>query len=188
MRKLNLAVDIDGVLSNSYYYLPYFNKLHNTNIVESQCTQYYLRDIFGVTEEEWKLKYNQNIKGFFDSVDIRENAVECLSRIKLIHNCSFITAREDTEYVRKRTEDYLKDNKLHDIPLHMLSSHYKVDKAKELGVDIFVEDSESNALELADSGIKVLLMDAFYNKNTKHKNIIRVDNWLEIEEILLRLK
>ena len=187
MRKLSIGLDIDGCITRSYYYLPFFNKLYNKNIKESQCTQYFLRGIFGIDESEWKLKYNQNIKGFFDSVDIRENAVETLSRIKLIHNCNFITARENTKYVRQRTEDYLKDNKLHDIPLHMLSSHYKVDKAKELSIDVFVEDSESNALELADSGIKVLLMDANYNKNVRHENIIRVNNWLEIEEILKRI-
>ena len=54
-------------------------------------------------------------------------------------------------------------------------------KAKELNCDVFIEDNPQNSLEIAESGIKVLLMDTNYNKTLSHKNIIRVQNWNDIK-------
>jgi uncharacterized HAD superfamily protein len=64
--------------------------------------------------------------------------------------------------------------------LYMLSSHYKVEQAKELKIDVFVEDSGSNALELAENGIKVFLLNTNYNQNVQHENITRVNDWYDI--------
>ena len=74
------------------------------------------------------------------------------------------------------------------IEVYSLGTHYKIEKAKELNCDIFIEDSPYNALELADAGMKVLLIDTYYNKDTKHKDIIRVNNWFEIERFIEQYK
>lgn len=185
MKSLNIGVDIDGCVTNPYYYLSHFNKIFNKQITIEQCTEYDLRKIYNITHEEWESKFQDNIEGFLDSVDIRDDVVEVLSRIKLNHDCHFITARSNTEYMRKRTEDYLDENNLNGIPLHMLSSHYKVNKAKELGIHTFIEDCGNNALELAREGIRVFLMDTNYNQCVEHENIIRVKDWREIEQLLM---
>ena len=188
LNNMVIGIDIDGVISTPYYYLNHFNKLYNKSFTENQCTDYNLRNIYNVTEEEWETKFHENIIGYFESCDIREDASETINKIKLSYDCHFITARSDTQYVRTITENYLKQNNLDSIPLHMLSSHYKVDRAKELKIDLFIEDNGNNALQLANEGIMVLLMDTYYNKEYSHKNIVRVNNWNEIEEILLNNK
>ena len=66
--------------------------------------------------------------------------------------------------------------------LHMLGSHYKVEKAKELDCDIFVEDRYENAVELALSGFQVLLMDCSYNRKPLIPGITRVTSWLDVHE------
>lgn len=74
--------------------------------------------------------------------------------------------------------------KLSHIDVYLIGSNYKIDKAKELKCDIFIEDNPINATELAKSGIKVLLIDTNYNKETQHENIMRIYNWIDIKRII----
>ncbi|WP_301553858.1 hypothetical protein [Clostridioides difficile] len=39
-------------------------------------------------------------------------------------------------------------------------------------------------MQLADDGVKVILLDTNYNKDVKHQNIVRVSNWIDIEKII----
>lgn len=57
----------------------------------------------------------------------------------------------------------------------MLDSDYKIDKAKELKCDIFIEDNSLNTLQLAKVGVRVFLLETNYNKDTKHDNITKVN-------------
>ena len=51
-----------------------------------------------------------------------------------------------------------------------------------------IEDKPDVALYLAERGIKVLMVDAPYNLDTKHENIIHVKDWKVIKEQLKELK
>ena len=51
-----------------------------------------------------------------------------------------------------------------------------------------IEDSQYVAELLADAGMKVLLIDTYYNRDAKHKGIIRVNNWFEIERFIEQYK
>ena len=44
----------------------------------------------------------------------------------------------------------------------------------------YLEDNPSNAMQLANEGMKVLLIDTNYNKEIEHENIVRVNNWIDI--------
>ena len=186
--RYNIGIDIDGCLTTSYCWLNHFNRMFNRNFTEEECTDYNLRNIYGINEDVWEKSFCDNIEGYFESCDIREDASEVINKINLEHNCSFITARRDNKLVRGITESYLKENKLDNIPLHMLNSHYKVDRAKELNIDLFIEDNPSNALQLANEGITVLLMDSYYNKEARHENIFRVSGWSEIGILINNIK
>lgn len=59
---------------------------------------------------------------------------------------------------------------------------------KKLCVDVMIEDKPDIALHLANNGIKVIMVNAPYNLDVKHENIIHVDNWKEIKEILKQMK
>jgi len=85
------------------------------------------------------------------------------------------------------THSYLKKNEIPYDDLFVLGSHYKVDKAKELKSDIFIEDNYHNALQLSEAGFKVLLLDTNYNRKPINENITRVYNWKEIYSIIDKL-
>lgn len=68
------------------------------------------------------------------------------------------------------------------------SAEDKLLACEKLCVDVMIEDTPSIALLLAHNGIKVIMINAPYNLNTVHENIIHVDDWIEVKEILKKLK
>ena len=97
-----------------------------------------------------------------------------------------VTARRESgKYI---TDSRLKVNGIHGVPVYSLGTADKTDMAKELKCDLFVEDHPDESVNLAKNGITVLLMDAPYNRLSRHKNIIRVYDWHDImkriEEVL----
>ncbi|MCK9467248.1 MAG: hypothetical protein M0P94_02875 [Candidatus Absconditabacterales bacterium] len=60
----------------------------------------------------------------------------------------------------------------------------KSEICKKLGANIIIEDNLENAIECANEGIKVYLIDKPWNQNydkKKHKGITKVSSWSEIE-------
>ena len=49
----------------------------------------------------------------------------------------------------------------------------------------FVEDKPKNALAGLNFGLKPILIDHLYNRDFKHPDVIRVNNWKQIHEILV---
>jgi len=85
------------------------------------------------------------------------------------------------------THGYLKKNEISYDGLYVLGSPDKVETAKQLNCDIFIEDSYDNALQLSNAGYKVLLIDTNYNRLPLNDNITRVYNWKEIYKIINKL-
>ena len=68
------------------------------------------------------------------------------------------------------------------------SPEEKLFACKKLDVDAMIEDKPDVALMLEENNIKVLMIDAPYNKDVNHENIIHVKDWLEVKERLIELK
>ena len=82
------------------------------------------------------------------------------------------------------------DNKAYEIEIgddYSLGTDNKLHKANELKCDIFIEDHPNNALNLANGGIKVILIDCNCNKGVEHQNITRVSSWKEIKDVIDKL-
>ncbi len=58
----------------------------------------------------------------------------------------------------------------------------KKEVAKENELDLFIDDSIKNCMELSSIGIKTFMMNTRVNEKIKCDNIERVFNWKEIEE------
>jgi uncharacterized HAD superfamily protein len=178
MKKFNICIDIDGTITDPYYYLEVCNRYFNKNITPQEVTQYNLEKIYGVTAEEFTIFYNLNKLELHKNQRIREDAVEVLNKLRDKHNLYFVSARDSS--MEQLTLDYLSMHNISYDSLHLLGSHYKLDKARELSCDIFIEDSYGNADYLAENGFKVLLLDTYYNRQIEKENIIRVNNWYDI--------
>jgi uncharacterized protein len=182
MKQLNICIDIDGTITDAYYYLELSNRYFKKNIKPEQVTQYSLDKIFGVDEEEFDVFYKDNKFELHKNQAIRPDAKAFLDKLAEEHNLYFISARDRS--MKLLTIGYLQENGIPYDALYLLGSHYKLDKARELSCDFFIEDSYDNALYLAESGIKVILLDTYYNRGPLKDNMFRVQNWEEVYNII----
>ncbi|EJO5347804.1 hypothetical protein NRP93_001896 [Clostridium botulinum] len=183
MNNLNICIDIDGTITEPYYWLEISNKYFNKNIKPEDINVYNIEDVLGVTEEEYMDFYEKHKVEIHTKEKLRPDAKKILNKLNKYNDIYFVTAREKSLEVL--TKLYLKNHGIEFNELYVLGSHYKVGKAKELNCDIFIEDNPSNALELSNAGFKVILLDTNYNKHVKeNENIIRVENWDEVYNIV----
>ncbi|MVX67227.1 hypothetical protein GKZ28_26660 [Clostridium chromiireducens] len=185
MNNLNICIDIDGTITNAYDWLDYANEYFNKNITEDQVTEYEIHQVMGIERHEYEDFYNKNKFKIHSEQKLRDDAKLIITVLYQMHNIHFVTAR-DLE-LETLTHLFLRKNEIPYDNLFVLGSHYKVDKAKELNCNIFIEDNYDNAIQLSNSGYKVLLIDTNYNRKPLNNNIVRVNNWKEIFLIINEL-
>ena len=185
MKNLNICIDIDGTITDPYYWLDISNKYFNKNITEEQITKYYIYEVMGIKQSEYEKFYNKNKIQIHSEQKLREDVQIVIKRLSIMHNIYFVTAREKS--LTMLTHSYLRKNKISYDDLFVLGSHYKVDKARELECNVFIEDNYENALQLSEAGFRVLLLDTNYNRKPLNENIVRVYSWKEIYSIINKL-
>jgi uncharacterized HAD superfamily protein len=186
MKNLNICIDIDGTITDPYFWLNIANKYCNKNVTIDKVTEYEIDKVMGITREEYNDFYNKNkFEMHNEKVRLRENAREIIEELIRINNIYFVTARDKD--LKILTYSYLKKNNIPYDDVFVLGTHYKVDMAKTLECDIFIEDCYKNALQLSENGFKILLIDTNYNRMPLNENITRVSNWNEINKIIKKL-
>lgn len=182
MGNLNICIDIDGTITNPYHFLPYLNDMYNKQITEEECITHKLEELYQVELDDLLQSFHNNFMHAYKEAIVVDGAKEVLKELNEIHNLYFVTAR--SEILKEITIGWLDENELGYIDVHLLGSDYKVEKAKELNCNIFIEDNPSNAIQLASEGFTVLLIDNNYNKNVENENIVRVKNWGDIKKFI----
>jgi len=185
MKDLNICIDIDGTITDAYYWLNITNKYFNKNIKEEEITEYYIHDVMGIKLEEYEEFYDKNKIEIHSEQKIRQDVKIVLKSLSELHNIYFVTARDKS--LTMFTHSFLKKNEIPYDDLFVLGSHYKVNKARELECNVFIEDNYDNAVQLSDAGFKVLLIDTNYNRKPLNNNIVRVYDWKEIYSIINKL-
>jgi uncharacterized HAD superfamily protein len=185
MKNLNICIDIDGTITSPYHYLPYLNSIYKRDLTEEDYTTVYWAELYGDTFEGMLDKLHSNYLNSYSEAHVVEGAKEVVGELYKENNLFFVTARNST--LEEITMDWLIKQELSYVPLYLLGTDRKLNKAKELECDIFIEDHPMNALHLAEGGIKVILIDCNYNKDIDHKNIIRVSSWKEIKNVIDKL-
>ena len=182
MRNLNICIDIDGTITDPYYWLSYANKYFNSNINKSQVTCYNIAKVLNVEESDY-LEFYEKFKVEIHTKQIlRDDVKDILDKLYKLNNIYFVTARDKS--LELVTFLYLLNHEIPFDEVFILGTHNKVPKAKDLNCDIFIEDSYDNAIELSKSGFKVILLDTNYNRLPLNHNIIRAHSWMEISKII----
>lgn len=182
MKNLNICIDIDGTITDPYYWLSYANEYFNLNVTEDEVTEYAIHRVLNVEENAY-LEFYEDLKVEIHSKQpLRKDAKEVLDILHKYNNLYFVTAREKSLEIL--TVSYLLGKEIPFDEVFVLGTHNKVPKAIELNCNVFIEDSYENAILLSEYGFKVLLLDTNYNRLPLNSNITRVDNWNEILQII----
>ena len=185
MKSLNICVDIDGTITDPYYWLDYANDYFNVNFKEEDVTDYSIAKVLNIEEEEYSKFYEDKKFEMHAKEKLRIDALDELELLYKSNNIYFVTARDKS--LELLTKIYLNQ---YDIPfddLYVLGTPDKVSTAQKLSCDVFIEDSYSNAVSLSSNGFKVLLLDTNYNRLPLNDNITRVYDWRQISQIIYKL-
>lgn len=182
MRGLSLCIDIDGTITEPYYWLQRVNQHFGTNVRPEDVNCYEIHQVLGIEAAVYQEFYDVFGSLLHAEAEIRHGAREVLNELFKSHSLHFVTARDG-----KMTEVSLEWLQRHGIPMDsisLLGSPNKVQRASELASDFFIEDSLDNAIQLAAAGFDVLLMDCNYNQTALPPNVTRVHDWFEIGKII----
>lgn len=192
--KLVIGVDADGVLTDmSAWNIREGKKFFKKDPVNPKG--YGPCDIFGVSKKDEFIFGLFNLDNYCSEEPPRVGAVEVLNKLKNEgHELHEITARKFTTFnnalgshYRKLFENWLKQHfsgvfKSIQYCSEVDSPTDKLIACSKLGVNVMIEDKPEVAIHLANNGIKVLLVDAPYNQELEHPNMIRVKNWYQVYE------
>lgn len=183
--KKRIMVDMDEVITTGgFLYL--INKYTNANYTEEDFKTYYMEDILDDKKEFFKWFQNYNV---YDYSTLYDNVYEVLEKLnneyELFIGTSYILKEiiNDTAFLIPQKYEYLLKNFTFLNPYNIIFLGNK----SVLDVDIKIDDRIDNL-----SGAKTkLLFTAYHNKDIsdnelKKLGIIRVNNWLDIEKILLK--
>jgi len=185
MKNLNICIDIDGTITDPYYWLSYANSYFNSNISEDQVISYDISKVLNIEQNDYIEFYEKFKFEIHTTQKLRNDVKEILDELHRFNNLYYVTARDKS--LELLTFLYLLNHEIPFDEIFLLGTHNKVPKAKDLNCDIFIEDSYDNAIELSNSGFMVILIDTNYNRLPLNNNIIRAHNWLEVSQIITEI-
>ena len=187
---MNIGVDIDNVLSNFNdvllnEYKKHDKEINGNGIVNSNV---YIRKMFDWDKDYEENFYKSNIEHF---ASILEPIKDCSKYIKLLKNegntIYIISGRDNGEYSDpyKMTVDWLEKYDIVYDKLFLVAaydSHSKTEVCLKYNIDVMIDDSKRMCSDIKHNGIRAILMDTPYNKDTSEFE--RVNSWKEIYDKL----
>lgn len=151
LKNHKIALDIDGVLAD---FVGAVEKSHGI-----------------IANNHWNISYKIQ-----DAMHEMESDYDFFSNMKPLCNSEewnfepscYVTNRKETTESFKGTQDFIEKNGFPCVPIVFVDkSQSKADALKEHDIDIFVEDSFSNFIDINKAGILCYLLDT--KQNNKHK-------------------
>ncbi|MFH1308233.1 MAG: hypothetical protein ABIH72_05250 [archaeon] len=188
-----IGVDTDDVTADfTPAVLDFYNKRNGTSWKVEDMFSYSFWEVWGCAQQEAIDECRDFfLSREFDSVMPVEGSVEAVTILGQGNRLPVITSRP--VYIRERTEHfyykkfppvfngiYFSDNSY----TGAKANGSKAELCRELKVDKMIEDSAEYALELANNGIEVLLLDTPWNQGASGERIHRFSSWEEITKYL----
>ena len=181
-----IGVDIDGVITDEGD--------SENNIWQKALSEYMQRDItrirdvynfnraFDLSPEVIDDFLNERLAHIYSNVIPLHKAKETINYLfEIGFKIILITARDQS--FRQLTSKWLKDHGIKYTQLHHEDN--KAPLAAEMNIELFIDDNQENAIQIAQKEIDVLLMDKYHNQDIgDHELIYRVDNWTDIREYI----
>lgn len=185
MKQLSICIDIDGTVTDAYYWLKPANEFFNLSVEPEEIRVYDIPTALGIHPDDYDAFYIRHGVELHRQAEIRSGVKQVIDRLYHYHQIHFVSARS-TEMLDVSVEWFRKHQLAMDT-MTLLGSHDKVSRAIDLLCDVFIEDRYENAIQLARAGMDVLLVDTTYNQGILPSNVTRVTDWHEIELIIRKI-
>ena len=183
-----IMVDMDDVLCEKGF-IRMINEFLETNYEQEDAKSYYINDLIPKERlKEWAEWYST--KNAYDYVDIVKDSQEVMEKLNKVYDVYIATAYvfRDAPEVSGKTLNDKYNFLLKNFPFIDPHKFIFISNKDLLDADIRIDDSPKKLMGKAE--LK-LLFTAYHNKNMteeelKQNNFVRVNNWKEVEEILLK--
>lgn len=187
---MRIGIDIDNVISNFNdvllnKYIEHDKSINGKGIVNKNV---YIREMFDWNKEYEEKFYKDNIENF---ANLFKPIKDCSKYIKLLkeegNTIYIISGRDNGEYSDpyNMTKNWLEKYDIVYDKLFLVdayNSHSKTEICLEHNVYVMIDDSKRMCKDIKDNGIRALLMDTPYNRDTNEFE--RVCSWKEIYDII----
>ena len=190
---MNYGIDIDDTISKTADKFIEYGREFNKQVLKRGYNDklseipdhFYLKYIFGWNQDEQRkfLEEYGYYKKMIENVEVKDDVKNTLTTIKNNgNNIYLITARFKTDKFSAYdlTKIWLEKN---EIPFDelIIDADDKAKICRSKKIDIFIDDSYKNCIQVANEGIKTYLMTTELNKNIDSGNIQRVYSWRDIK-------
>lgn len=195
---MNIGIDIDDTIANTYEVL--FNYAQNytindigksiENVNRNIITHMYTKTFHNWNDDEDKEFLNKYYEKVLLNVLPKMYAVDTINKFKENGDKIYlITARllSNKFDVEKYTEQWLEKYNIKYDKL-IINAQDKVVVAKDNNIDIFVDDSIKNCMEMSKNNIETFIMDSIVNKEFEDKSIKRVYSWPHLYQEIEKIK
>ncbi|MCD6579652.1 hypothetical protein J7L48_09250 [bacterium] len=187
MKKV-IGIDIDSVLADSdQVFTKELERITGKKLFRSDNSPFKYEEAFDLDDKTIsKFWQDFTAKRGWQKIPVMPNSVETVKRLKnQDYYIIIISARPPK--IEAQTKEWLKINNIYYDELYLTDYKEKINYITHLSnLKYFIEDHPDFAYQFAEKGVKVLLFDWPWNKNVSHKNIIRVKNWIEIQNIFFK--
>lgn len=183
---LKIGVDIDGTIKYTQRAaVQIFNEELHRDVRLEDVHTFHLDEPYGLDKKEGKRLWRKLEPKIYSLGIPREHAAPVLSRLSDEgHVVFFVTARPGMPHIRKITESWLKK---HAFPFTgdnlRMSAQNKATVAEKLQLDLFFEDAPDHLDRLVAANIKVVVVDAVYNRDYDPE-VPRITDWKQVPDIV----
>lgn len=146
------------------------------------------QEMFQFNYEELKYFLKDIQESITNKAKPRENVVEVINKLKNDGNEIIIITARDSEFhddPYKYSKDWLDKNNIYYDKLIVNARDKKIACIEEK-IDLFIDDSESNCLNVRKAGIKTIRV---YNEiEENNSNLICFNNWIDIYSYIQTIK
>lgn len=191
-KRLKIGIDLDDVVFEFVKpLLEFFNKSYSKDVKFENVHSYRFSDVFGIESKELKNFIGSMITDNFQmNMELCEFAKEVVLELSKDNDIYFITSRGHREGTKECLDKHFPKFELifSSNPYIKTEGHPKSRICLDNKIDFMIEDTRRHALDCAEAGIKVFLIDKPWNQNFEHENVIRVKDWKEIKEKINEIK
>lgn len=178
---MNIAIDIDDTLTNSFdYFMPFVAEYFGVSV--SYCKENGIS--YCLLPEKWKEKELDFCKTYYDRVveytPFKADAAQTVQKIKARgHKIFILTARNDSMYTdpyRTTQKELANGNIPYD---KLLCALDKATACADEKIDLLIDDSINNCTAVSRKGIAVVLFTSKWNEKATVP-FRRVGSWQEV--------
>lgn len=191
-----IGVDLDDVLLDFFgAFRDFVNRTKGTSYTLESMTDFSVEKSWGWSKED----AHQAILDFYHSEAHRSampvsGSVVALAELSKTNTIHIITSKPD--FLREETEHWIQTYFPGMVASIQFMNHYhgdgkkrsKAETCKELGVQVFIDDSLEQARNVSAVGIPVFMPDAPWNREEVGPLVTRVYSWAEIVQKIQGIK